>query len=290
MRIDPNTGLTDAEALSYNTVRIEIEYQDRQQGIGTGFLYNFRSSNNTSVPSLVTNRHVLENAQDIKLKFNPTGEDKKVDLNHKNSQIEIIMTEMQNNRWYGHPNLNIDLAFVPLSKALNDVHKELKNTPYMLYLAREHFPNPIEWTKLTALEPIVIVGYPTGIWDPINIMPIFRRGVTATHPKMNFMGKPEFLVDAAVFLGSSGSPVFLYEPRTIYLGQELNMGKDRPRLVGILSMVYHYQQDGEMKSIPIPTLKKKIPFTNIPNNLGIAIRSIELDGFIPLIDNLLKKN
>lgn len=42
-----------------------------------------------------------------------------------------------------------------------------------------------------------------------------------------------------------------------------------------------------MKSIPIPTLKKQIPSMNIPNNLGIVIKSTELNGFIPLIDKKL---
>lgn len=65
------------------------------------------------------------------------------------------------------------------------------------------------------------------------------------------------------------------------------MGKDKPRLVGILSEIYAYQVNGEMKSEPIPTTKKKIPVTEIPNNLGIVIKSTELDGFILLIDKKL---
>jgi hypothetical protein len=47
-------------------------------------------------------------------------------------------------------------------------------------------------------------------------------------------------------------------------------------------MVYHHQQFGEMKTIPIPT-KMKAPLTNIPNNLGVVIKGTEIDGFIPLM-------
>ena len=72
------------------------------------------------------------------------------------------------------------------------------------------------------------------------------------------------------------------------LGQDLNLGKDKPRLAGILSKIYAYPQSGEMKVVPIPTVKK-IPFMEIPNNLGVAIKSIELDNFIPLIDKLLQE-
>jgi len=45
-----------------------------------------------------------------------------------------------------------------------------------------------------------------------------------------------------------------------------------------------------MKSIPIPTVKKQIPVVNIPNNLGIVIKSKELDGSIPLIDRKISEN
>lgn len=52
-----------------------------------------------------------------------------------------------------------------------------------------------------------MVGYPDGIWDEFNNQPIVRRGITATHPKNDFNGKGEFLIDAVCFPGSSGSPV-----------------------------------------------------------------------------------
>lgn len=39
MRTNPNLGYTDAEALSYNTVRLELENVEGDIGFGTGFLY-----------------------------------------------------------------------------------------------------------------------------------------------------------------------------------------------------------------------------------------------------------
>jgi hypothetical protein len=98
---------------------------------------------------------------------------------------------------------------------------------------------------------------------------------------------PIFLIDAAVYTGSSGSPVFLYEYKEIMMGEELILGKDKPRLVGILNGSFAHQEKGIMKSIPIPTSKKQVPMIDIPNNLGIVIKSTELDGFIPLIDSKL---
>jgi hypothetical protein len=133
MRINPNLGYTDAEALSYNTVRIELEYDGGDTGIGTGFLYQFESSSKISVPAIVTNRHVLENAKNIDLYFNPTGKDNKPNLD--NEKIRVRFTEIQKNSWLSHPNPDIDLAFLPVAKMVDQLHSERK-TPYMLYFTR----------------------------------------------------------------------------------------------------------------------------------------------------------
>ncbi len=55
-----------------------------------------------------------------------------------------------------------------------------------------------------------MVGYPVGLWDSVNNMPILRRGSTATLLDWTYEGRQEFVIDAACFPGSSGSPVFKY--------------------------------------------------------------------------------
>lgn len=67
--------------------------------------------------------------------------------------------------------------------------------------------------ELSAIEDIIMIGYPDGIWDSINNQPIIRRGITATQPKNNFNGKQEFLIDAAC------SPRFKWFPGYDYFGQ-----------------------------------------------------------------------
>ncbi len=69
---------------------------------------------------------------------------------------------------------------------------------------------PVE--TLGAIEPIVILGHPLGLVDETSGRPIARTGITATDPKLPFRGRPEFLVDAPCYPGSSGSPVLRYAP------------------------------------------------------------------------------
>ena len=65
-----------------------------------------------------------------------------------------------------------------------------------------------ELEQLEAIEEVVLIGYPAGIRDPAHLTPIARKGITATPPAWDYGGRPTFLVDASVFHGSSGSPVF----------------------------------------------------------------------------------
>jgi hypothetical protein len=69
-----------------------------------------------------------------------------------------------------------------------------------------HIPTPEDLENISAIEDIYMVGYPIALWDPYNVLPLARKGVTATPYKYDFNGKKEFLVDISVFEGSSGSP------------------------------------------------------------------------------------
>ena len=57
------------------------------------------------------------------------------------------------------------------------------------------------------VEDVLMIGYPNGLWDTTHNMPIIRRGTIATDIKLDYNEKKEFVIDAACFPGSSGSPV-----------------------------------------------------------------------------------
>jgi hypothetical protein len=132
---------------------------------------------------------------------------------------------------------------------------------------------------LKAFEEIYMIGYPRGLWDEINNMPIVRRGITATAPYLDYNGTKEFLIDIAAFGGSSGSPVFQYNESgySDKLGS-LNVGAPRLFLLGILYAGPQYTVGGEViKTVPgVSSEKVK---SEIPMNLGYVIKSSEILGF-----------
>lgn len=95
---------------------------------------------------------------------------------------------------------------------------------------------------LDAIEPVVFVGYPNALFDKTNLTPITRRGHTATPVSLNYNGLPSFLIDASVFPGSSGSPVFIYNESGYRAGGTFRLGAMRILFVGVVAAV-HIQKD-----------------------------------------------
>jgi len=145
-------------------------------------------------------------------------------------------------------------------------------------------PNEAELADLGTLEDVLMIGYPNGLWDSTNNMPIFRRGVTATHPNIDYEGRREFLIDAACFPGSSGSPVFLYNA-TGWINRSggIVMGGTRVKLLGVLYAGPQHTATGEVQIVTVPTQQRAIAVSTIPNNLGLVIKAsrlVELDAVV----------
>lgn len=110
------------------------------------------------------------------------------------------MQDYQINKYtINHPDPKVDLAALFIGELISQA-AEYKKPLYYIGLSKEIIPSADKLKNLSALEEIIMVGYPIGIWDHVNNMPIFRKGITATHPSLDYQGRKEFLVDAACFL------------------------------------------------------------------------------------------
>jgi hypothetical protein len=140
--------------------------------------------------------------------------------------------------------------------------------------------------ELTAVEEILMVGYPSGISDRANNYPIFRKGITATHPANRYEDRDEFMIDAACYPGSSGSPVFLYNLGNYVSKQGGTVIGTRFLFLGILYAGPQYTATGQIKIVTIPERQDTLAQTSIPINLGNVIRASKLLDFETILKEL----
>lgn len=262
-------NLSISEQLSYSTVRIECELKTGGTSTGTGFFFNFLEDkvNYMHVPVVVTNKHVIRNASRGKLiitKANEKGEP--IDTQHFTLAFDNFES-----LWRQHPQDDVDLCAMPIAPFVNEAAKRGDKLFYIPF-TKDLLPTEKHKDELSAIEDVLMIGYPNGIWDSVNNMPIFRKGTTATNPLIDYNGKKEIMIDIAAFPGSSGSPVMIFNEGG-YRDKKGNtyMGGNRIILIGVLYAGPQATATGEI--IMTPNIQRPIAVSKIPNNLGLIIKS-----------------
>ena len=263
------------------TIRIEVKTKD---GIatGTGFFYQFEIDE-AKIPVIVTNKHVIKDGVEGILIFSVADNEGNI-IEAKKHYLTITEFEKA---WILYPDNNIDLCIMPIAQILEENLKQNINLVCNV-LRKEDIINDKEIKDLSKLEDVTIIGYPDGIWDSYNNLPILRRGITATPICYDFENTPKFLIDAAIYGGSSGSPVFIFNQGSYSINNALYAGS-RMKLVGIVYAVAQHMITGEMKIIDIPTVNKPISIIQIPNNLGVVIKANQLFAFEEIIANIIRR-
>lgn len=274
---------TISDQLLFSTIRIEVKTTDNKIGIGTGCLVKKKIDDKPSAIFLVTNKHVIKNADTGRIFFlkkennNPVLGDK-LDVYFNN--FEKI--------WTLHK--DADLAILSLAGILKELKKQKDFDAFYKAIPLNLVPTDEQSRDLDSLEEIIFIGYPAGLYDTRNLLPIVRRGITATPFFINYRGDEKFLIDASVFPGSSGSPVFIYNKGS-YRDRKGNMilGADRILFCGIISETYYKNEEGEIKNIRIPLQEKAIIRSRQIINLGIVIKSSLIKKFIEqFLNNAIK--
>ena len=129
-----------------------------------------------------------------------------------------------------------------------------------------------------------MIGYPIGLRDEKHNMPVIRKGITATHPAIDYNGNPEFLIDMACFPGSSGSPVLIYNEGSFSTGDGITIGT-RVHLLGILYGGPQLTTEGKIIVKDIPVRQEAVSINCIPINLGYVIKSQKILEFESILKN-----
>ena len=260
-----------SEQLLHTTIRIEASLPSGECSVGTGFFFKFCDDGKTFVPAVVTNKHVVKGGYEYRVIFSRADENG--NLLNINERLTMRGSDSD---WISHPDENVDLCVLPIGPALNgfiQAGKHLLTIP----LSLELLPTKTLIKDMGCMEEVTMIGYPNGIWDEANNLPIVRRGITATPYRYDYRGEKEFLVDMACYPGSSGSPVFLYNEGT-YLENGAVVVGSRLYLLGIL------------RAVPIRNVLGDITVSTITHvnvqdmlNLGIIIKSERLKDFDPIL-------
>lgn len=258
---------TIAEQLFFSTMRIDT-LTDGAPGTGTGFGFMYKVAN-LRYPFIVTNKHVVMGMQQGALTFiKRDGELPKLG--------DCFRTALEDwpQRWFGHPSPDIDIAVCPLGPIEAFIKKQHGIDLFYRYVTNDAIPNEEQANNLDAVEPVTFIGYPNGVWDSKNYLPIARRGTTATPIGVDFEGTPRFLIDASVFGGSSGSPVFVYD-QGIWLnnGEGIVVSPPRFLFVGVIAAVYFRTHLNEIVPVPIPTKVKPMAKQEEMIDLGVVFKS-----------------
>ena len=269
------------EFLIRTTIRMEVQ---TKYGLctGTGFFFTFKLDE-YNIPVIVTNKHVVKGGNIGEIIFSTVDEKNNIIEGKKHS---ITITEFEK-AWIMHPDNNIDLCIMPIAPILESVGKNGIHLA-CAFLLKENMLNETDIINLSKIEDITVIGYPDGIWDYYNNLPIVRKGITATPICYNFENTPKFLIDAAIYGGSSGSPVFIYNQGSYSSKSGLYAG-DRLKFVGIVYAVAQHTITGEMKIVDIPTINKPVSVVQVPNNLGVVIKAEQLNVFEDILLEKISK-
>ena len=267
-----------SELILYSTAMITVT-SNGINSTGTGFFMNLCQKDNKSVPVLVTNRHLIVGGDTYS--FDVCTEKNDVVDDHRTMTFSGKCSE-----WIYHPDNNIDLCVLCIGHLMVSVDID-GFRPYFKAFATDHIPSPEDEENFRAIEEIFMVGYPTGLSDTFNHKPIYRKGITATHVKFDYMGISEFLIDCPCFPGSSGSPVFILNQGVFFdkKSQNAQIGT-RFFLLGIEHQTYLANLIRVPQTINIGTIDE----LKIPNNLGFVIKSKLIRDFEPILYHMIQSD
>jgi len=270
--------MTPAETLMHTTVRLECALNDDRVSTGTGFFFSFKIDDKTHVPVIVTNKHVINNSKVGTFVLTKSDDQGQPIL----GSTERVVLDNFESLWVKHPEENVDLAVFPIAPLYHQA--EAKGIKFFAPpIGEDLLPSTEKLADLSGLETITMIGYPNGIWDEKNNMPIVRRGITATNPKHDYNGLPIFVIDCACFPGSSGSPVLIFDQGGYLDAKGLNLGGGRIILLGVLFAGPQHVAEGEIQTIEVPLAQVPISLSKIPNNLGFVVKARKIADFRALL-------
>lgn len=262
-------------ALTRNTVRIAAGApQGQLTSTGTGFFYQVtHPTSNLAKVLILTNKHVVRGATIVQFVLSSAPSIAELDAQHQpKDRIDHPIFWSLAGNLIEHPDPSIDLCAIDITIPYGQVLQNGRQLRSMC-IDSSWLPNHQDRVGMRDIEQVLVIGYPIGLWDEHNNMPIARRGSTATHPMAHYAGKRNFLVDVAAFQGSSGSPVFSYEAPMFRQPDGSFTPGIKVNFIGVVWGVIERTVAGKLQAVEIPSALEQVPVLQTSLNLAIALHS-----------------
>ena len=239
------------------------------QYTATGFLYGHpvgESGDNYTI-FLITNHHVVKDIDILKARFNrPIGSESKIyDIPLRGNDGSALWTE--------HP--NSDVAVVQLlAKKLEEDGIKFAWIPGDRQLALEQAKE----LQISEGDGVFVLGFPLGLAGEERNYTIVRQGVIARIRDWLGGKSRTILIDATIFPGNSGGPVFTRPEIAAVKGTKSNKSS---LLIGMISSYIPYED----VAISSRTHRARIIFQE---NSGLAT-VVPVDVIQETIDRAVKK-
>lgn len=287
--------MNPATQISLTTIRLEC-FDGSQTSVGTGFLfvYQIKVSNDgvdetLTVPMIITNKHVVRNCTKLTTTLTLIPYESVINdsIAIAEDYYQTVSLDNLHERLIEHPDPEVDIAAFSFHEFIPFIPKEKKIK--IVPIDESLLLSPEERVFTRAIESIIMIGYPNGLWDSTNNRPVARKGITASHPLHSWNGERKFLIDAACFPGSSGSPVYQFEDGVVRTGEtDISFGS-KAKLIGILFAGPLITQEGRIEQRTIPTGTSYVAVTNAMMNLGFVAHADVIKDLIPLIEEIVKR-
>jgi len=237
--------------------------------VATGFLYGRllaqEDERKTYKIVLVTNKHVLQDAQVAWLRFNPKDDEPAQEF------LISLFDENKNKKWIEHPDPEIDLAAIGIKAAF--LKEQGINVRF--FRSDQHVLNRAQALEQGVSEGdgVFVLGFPMGLIGEERNFVIVRQGAIARIRDTLTGSSKEFLIDTSIFSGNSGGPVV---SRPEFVAIDGTKAIPRSCLLGVVSSYLTYED----VAISTQTRKPRIIFEE---NSGLAA-VVPIDYLTEIID------
>ena len=215
-------------------VAIGTEVDGQKKWVGTGFLFGDLIRKDEEGKRqyrvyLVSNKHVLENLEVAKIRFNPQTDQAATDYDAQ------LKDKDGKQLWTGHPDKDVDVGAIEVNFQL--IQKEGMKCSFFQSDGQTASIQDLKDDEITEGDFVYVLGFPMGLVSEDRQHVFVRGGVISRIRDLYENRGKDFVVDAPVFPGNSGGPVFSKPEIVSITGTK---ACNKARLIGIVKSYIPY--------------------------------------------------